>query len=405
MLAALALERPELVIVTGPFAVLAVLGLALARRPELEATVDLDRERALEGDQIEAMIALRSSIALRQLDVRLALPPGLTALDGETSLAVALPGAGEHRHALRLRCERWGAYHVGLVSLRVHGPLNVFRYETTLDRRVDLRVYPRPELARSLVRPAETQVFAGNLVARQKGEGIEFADLRQFMPGDRIRRINWRASARRNELWVNEHHTERNADVILFVDSFAEVGSVERTSLDLAVRAAAALSEQYLRHKDRVGLLSFGGALTWLTPGMGAIQLYRLLDALVGTQIVHTYAWRDVDVIPRRILPPKAMVIALTPLLDERVAGALLDLRARGFDLAVIEVSPLPFVEPDDTDIGRLAYRVWKLRRQTLRVRFERVGIPVAVWDDEQPLEGALKEVTTFRRFARAARI
>ena len=70
-------------------------------------------------------------------------------------------------------------------------------------------------------------------------------------------------------------------------------------------------------------------------------QLYRIVDSLLDTEIVLNYAWKDLDVIPRRTLPPKALVIALTPLLDERAAGALIDLRARGFDLAIVEISPV----------------------------------------------------------------
>ena len=70
-------------------------------------------------------------------------------------------------------------------------------------------------------------------------------------------------------------------------------------------------------------------------PGTGIVQLYRIVDALLDTQIVLSYYWKEIDVIPRRMLPPNALVIALSPLLDPRSVGALLDLRARGFDLAV----------------------------------------------------------------------
>src|SRR5207253_2899316 len=134
----------------------------------------------------------------------------------------------------------------------------------------------------------------------------------------RIRRVNWRASARRGELWVNEHHAERNADVVILVDSFAEVRQGERTTLDPALRAAASLAARYLRQKDRVGFLSFGGFLNWLLPSTGVTQLYRIIDSLPDTQIVLNYAWKDLDVLPRRTLPPKAVVIALTPLLHDR---------------------------------------------------------------------------------------
>jgi uncharacterized protein (DUF58 family) len=89
-----------------------------------------------------------------------------------------------------------------------------------------------------VLRPFRTQVFAGNQVAREKGEGIEFADMRPFAPGDRVRRVNWRASARRGELWVNEYHAERNGDVVLAVldDGTGLHGAAEGTGLSI-VRA------------------------------------------------------------------------------------------------------------------------------------------------------------------------
>ena len=159
------------------------------------------------------------------------------------------------------------------MQLIAHDRFRVFRYERSLDFKLPLKVYPRPEVVKELLRPLETQVFTGNLVAREKGEGIEFADLREFVPGDRVRRINWRASARRGELWVNELHAERNSDVILFLDSFTEARRENESTLDRAVRATAALVERLPRARDRVGLVSFGGVLNWLLPSTGVTQL------------------------------------------------------------------------------------------------------------------------------------
>ena len=140
---------------------------------------------------------------------------------------------------------------------------------------------------------------------------------------------------------MNEEHPERNTDVILFLDTFVEAREEDESTLDVAVRAAATLADRYLERKDRVGLVSFGGYLNWLLPGSGLVQLYRIVDSLLDTEIILSYAWKGVDVIPPRTLPPKALVLAITPLLDERAVTTLLDLRARGFDLAVIEVSPV----------------------------------------------------------------
>ena len=403
LIASLVLGLPELVVLAAPFAFVAGAALALAETPDPAVEVELERERAIEGDELTLTLRLATAVAIEQLDLRLAVPDGMSLTEGENPVAVRVPGAGERDLEYTLSCERWGSYVLGAVSLGAHDRFRIFRYDRKLDFQLPLKVYPRPELVRDLLKPLETQVFTGNLVAREKGEGIEFADLRQFVPGDRVRRINWRASARRGELWVNELHAERNSDVILFLDSFTEVRGENDSTLDLAVRATAALVEQYLQHKDRVGLVSFGGVLNWLLPSSGMTQLYRVVDSLLDTEIVLNYAWKDIDVIPPRTLPPKALVIALTPLLDERAAGALLDLRARGFDLAIVEISPIPFVEPGRQELERLAYDIWKLRRDALRGEYERAGVPVAVWNDEVPLVAALEEVRAFRRYARPA--
>jgi uncharacterized protein (DUF58 family) len=405
MLGAVALGLPELVALAAPFALAAVLGLATTRAPDVDVSVELDRDRALQHEEVEVRLTLRAADAPGPVELFVRLPEGLVAAGGDNPFVVRSEGRETTELRFNARAERWGAYLVGDVFVRAFGPFRVFRYETRLDRRRPLKVYPAPEAVRSLLRPLRTQVFAGNQVAREKGEGIEFADLRPFVPGDRIRRVNWRASARRAELWVNELHPERNTDVVLFLDSFAQARMGSSGTLDLAVAAATGLAERYLKEKDRVGFVSFGGVLNWLLPGTGPVQLYRIVDSVLDTDVVLNYAWKDIDVIPRRTLPPQALVLALTPLLDDRATDALLDLRARGFDLALIEISPLPFTEPGRGKTGELAWRLWTLRRNALRIRFERAGVPVATWDERVPLAAAIEEVRSFKRHARMSRI
>ena len=403
LLAALAARRPELVLVAAPFVLAAAVGPLLVRRPRIDATVELGAERLLEGDELEVTVALDAEVGAGRVEVLLELPRRLVPLDGVVNPVQVRLADGERRELrYRVRCARWGAFRVGRVYLRAHDWFGLFRHEGVLDRRAPLKVYPSEENVRSLLQPLETQVFSGNHVARQKGEGIEFADLRQFVPGDRIRHVNWRASARRGELWINEHHAERNADVVILLDSFAEARRGDVSTLDPALRAAGTLAARYLRQKDRVGFVTFGGILNWLLPTTGAVQLYRIVDAMLDTQIVLSYAWRDVGTVPRRTLPPQALVLALTPLLDDRSEAALLDLRGRGFDLVVIEISPLSLLPAPSGDLGALARRLWLLQRDAVRGRFERAGIPVAVWGDESSLAAALEEVSTYRRRARA---
>ena len=398
LVAGLALGRVEPVALAAPFA---LVGAAMVgREPHVSACLSLDRERAIEGDEVTATIEVSGDAA--RLELLPALSDDLAAEDGEAR-AIHLRPKEERTIELTLRCERWGVLTIGPLLVRARDILAFSSWEAAVGEPQNLRVYPREEALRSLVQPLETQVFAGNQVSRVRGEGIEFADLRAWQPGDRIRRVNWRASAQRGTLWVNEQHPERNTDVVLFLDTFAEVRAQGRSTHDRAVRAAATLAHVYLQRKDRVGLVGFGGYLSWILPQSGTRQLYAIADTLLTSDIVHSFALRGVDVLPPRTLPPKALVLALTPLLDDRAAAALLDLRARGYDLIVVEVSPVEIAAPEPGSQLELAHRLWRLSREALRWRYEQVGVPVVLWRDDEPLAAPLEEVNAFRHLARPA--
>ena len=400
LVAALALRRTELAAVAAPFALLVALGVR-STPPALKAWVDVDRDRAVEGDEIAARVTVRTEAAVDRLEIGLALPQGLELADGANPVALRLAGDEERELELRLRCVRWSAVELGEVWLRARDRVGLVRHEGRIDRRRPLRVYPTPERLRRLLAPAHTQAATGSEVARVRAEGLEFADTRPFVPGDLVRSINWRATARRGSLVVNERHPERNADVVIFLDSLAEARAAAHGTLEEAVRTAATLAGRFLERRDRVGLVTFGGILRWLEPGGGLVQRYRLVDALLETGVEFSYAWKDVNVIPARTLPPRALVIAVTPLLDERSIAALFDLRGRGHDLVVLEVSPEPYLEPGEDPSDSLALRLWRLQRAELRAGFERLGAAVATLDSETTVEEALEGVRAYRRHAR----
>jgi len=129
-----------------------------------------------------------------------------------------------------------------------------------------------------------------------------------------------------------------------------------------------------------------------------------VVEALLEADASPSYIDKGIGLVPPRTLPPRALVIALSPLLDERGRAIMLDLHARGFDLAIIEVSPLGLTGPGEDEIGELALRLWRLEREAVRARYERLGIAVAEWRDGVELEAALEEVAAFRRSARQVR-
>jgi len=390
--------------VAAPFALVLAIGLQLAHEPRLDIQFTVAGERTVERADIDAEIVVRAESSVDRLELLLDLPKGVE-VEGDDAVAVRLRAGDERTIPVRLRCSRWGVYEVGMVEARARDLFRLVVWEDRLRRVHELKAYPHSESLTRVLAAAETQAFTGSEVARVKGDGIEYADIRDYVPGDRLSSINWRASARRTGLVVNERHPERNTDVVLFVDSFADLHDENRSTLDDAVRASATLATRYLERRDRVGLVSVGGILRWLRPGMGPSQPFRLIETLLETGVAPTYIWRDVDVIPARILPPKALVIALTPLVDPRFVTMLQNLRARGFDLVVVEIEPVGIVDAGKDELEHLAYRLWLLEREVLRSRLERLGVGIARWGDGVALESALEEVRTYRRYARVARV
>jgi len=404
LVAGVVLGRPEPVLLVAPMLLAALLALLLVDEPRLDLDVSLVADRILEGDDVQLDVEVASSRRVDWLELALWLPPGLDDRDDAGVLGLRLDPDEPRRVSIHASARRWGSYQVGRLVVRVRDRFGFFAFETTSGPGLPLRVFPRPETLQRAIRPAETQMFAGNEVSRRRGDGVEFADVRQYAPGDVIRRVNWRLSSRKPELHVNELHPESSTEVVILLDTFTDlIGRDDQSSLASAVRAANGIANYYLRRRDRVGLIAFGGSIRWLVPAMGLAQSYRIVEALLDARAAVSIIWKGVDLIPPRSLPPKALVMAVSPLLDERTIESLLDLRARGFDLVVIELRPEGYLADPADEFGITARRLWQLRRAQLRERLQRLGVPIAPWTIGEPLDAALEEVRAFRRYARRA--
>jgi uncharacterized protein (DUF58 family) len=393
----LAVSEPAAVAIGAAFLLPVIYGLA-APRPVLPTSgIELSHDRLLEGEAVEVRLELAAEATIDWLELNLRVPTRSRLLEGAERLVLGL-GAGEVRTLrYRIECPRWGLYPVGVVQLVGMHRLCMVRSSAERDPTRPVRVYPRIERLRRLLEPLVPRLASGSRPAAASGEGIEFAELREFRAGERVRRVNWRASARRGQLLVTDRLPERSSEVVLFLDSLTEAASNRESTLDHAVRAVASLAGEYLRERDRVGLLNFGGELEWVIPSTGARQHYQIVDAVLSSESARLYRWRDPRLIPRRVLPPQSLIVALTPLLDWRVNRALLNLRARGYGLALIEVDPRPFAEHMRAAYGDEAWRVWLLEREVIRNRFLRAGVLVSRWNAGAPLAAVVEELTSKR--------
>ncbi|HYE93913.1 MAG TPA: DUF58 domain-containing protein [Terriglobales bacterium] len=382
--------RPEPFVAALPL--ILVLVLATRRRaPAVTVTHEVSAARVIEGEALTITVTVQTPSSVPFVEVLDAVPAGCEAGAGRHRALLALDAGGSASLRYDLHAAR-GAHELGTVALRARDRWGLRAWDSVHTDRKVVRVYPRAVPLRSLPRPLRTQSSVGDYVSPALGEGIEPGDVRQFAPGDRLRLVNWRASLRLGTLYVTQHHRERNADVVLMLDTLAQAGPAGDDTLDHSVRAVASLATAYLARKDRVGLITYGGTIDWVRPATGRLQYARIADTLLRADVVFTYVSKDLAFVPPRVLPPRAMVLAVTPLLDARFATAALDLAARGFDLAVLVVSPVDLTLRmlRGSPAERLACRLWELERRAGFDRFRRHGITVMEWRPSDPLEPAL---------------
>ncbi len=384
--------RPELFAAALPL--LLVLA-TLARRPAAPALAishEISRDRLFEGGTIGVDVAVSTGAPVALVELAGPRPAGSVVRSGTSRAVMALRAGETIRWSYELAFPSRGVHDLATIAVRIHDRFGLRTWERVHADPKPLRVFPRIVPLRTLPRPLHARASVGDYVSPAFGEGIEPGDIREFAPGDRVKQVNWRASLRLGRLYVTQQHRERNADVVLMLDTLAEAGAPPDTTLDLGVRAAASLASAYLAKKDRVGFIGYGGIIHWVKPGSGRTQYERLADALARAGVVFTYVAKDLAVIPPRVLPPQALVIAITPLLDRRFARAALDLSARGFDLVVLVVSPVEVTRGalQPSRATDLACRLWTLDRRAQLAELRRQGLGVLEWYPPAPLELAL---------------
>jgi uncharacterized protein (DUF58 family) len=384
--------RPELLVAALPLAVVVATLVARPVAPRYAVRHRVSTDRVFEGERVTVTVDVIAESRIAFMELFEPLPPGSELGSGNHRFVTALRPGQTISYGYELRAPARTVLVVGAVDVRVRDRWGVRAWESRRLDRKRVRVYPRIAALRSLPRPLHTQASVGDYVSTAVGEGIEPGDVRQWAPGDRIRQVNWRASLRLGSLHVTQRHRERNADVVLMLDTLAQVGASPGTTLDWGVRAAAGLATAYLARKDRVGLIVYGGLIDWVRPGAGRAQYERLAESFLRADVVFTYVAKDLAMVPPRVLPPQALVIAITPLLDQRFTRAALDLAARGFDVAILAVSPVDVTRTllPPSPIRDLACRLWALERRGQLDGLRRQGLAVIEWNPSQPLEAAL---------------
>lgn len=231
----------------------------------------------------------------------------------------AVPAGERRRVTTRLRPTRRGDRRADRVTIRSFGPLGLFARQGNHKVPWTVRVLPpftsRKHLPSKLARLRELD---GRTSVLTRGEGTEFDSLREYVPGDDTRSIDWRATARRTTVAVRTWRPERDRHILLVLDtgrtSAGRVGDVPR--LDASMDAALLLAALASRAGDRVDLLAYDRRVRALAQGRAAGDvLPSLVNAMAGLEpeLLETDA-RGLAAIALRTAPRRSLIVLLTSL-------------------------------------------------------------------------------------------
>ncbi len=323
--------------------------------------------------------------------------PQVLAVDPRSGVALEFPG----------RVLRWGQLPFGPAVAHVVASDGLLVSDAAVARTQWRKVYPVTEDFDADDAMPRAAGLIGAHRSRRTGEGGELAGVRAFAPGDRLRRVDWRITLRTGQLHVAQVLSERDAEVLLVLDVLHEAGRSggihgAASVLDTTVRAAAGIAEHYLHAGDRVSVLEYGYRARRLRPAAGRRQYLTVLewllevDATVGAYEPPPYSFGADQ------FSPNALVVVLTPLIDERSAQMLARLARSGRFVVAVDTLPAGARPTGDQTFGSLPGRLWRLERDNLVGLLAEQGVQVVPWAGANSLDLVLRQVA---RLASAPRV
>ena len=241
------------------------------------------------------------------------------------------------------------------------------------------------------MRPNSTLHSPGSIPARLGGSGTDFWGVREYHPGDPLRRLDWRQTARHPyQFFTKEFEQEEIAEIGLILDGRRKMElKIGTDSLfERSLGATASLAEMFLHQGHRVSLLVYGDTMQQAFPGYGKIQLHRIMECLAKVRVGNDRGSLDsLDFLPIRMFPSHALIVFISPL-SSHDWGLFPRLRAMGYQVLLISPNAIDFAAttmPDDASY-RLAVQAARIERHLKLRSIGQLQISVIDWHVHQPL-------------------
>jgi uncharacterized protein (DUF58 family) len=319
------------------------------------------------------------------------IPLKIQIIGGCTNQQISLPANEEFEMQYTFQAPR-GHYSWEEIEIFVSDPLRLF--EKKLNLSAVNHIYVLPEYAkikRIILHPRSTIHTPGPNLSNQPGSGIDFWGIREYLPGDSLRLIDWQKSARiAQNFFVKEYEREEMTDIGLILDgrSITDYSICEHKILEYSIQATAALSKHFTKCGNRLSMLILSQHMIKVFPGYGKRQLVRILDQLSFCQSGTKVTVDTLKYLPTRLFPSHSVIILVSPL-HAKDLSSLKRLKADGYQIVVLSPDYIKFTEkyssPGKTQI--LAMRVAKIERALLFWKIRQLGVEIKNWDIDTPID------------------
>ena len=349
-----------------------------------------------DGTMSVKFIIKNTGLGIGFVEIYDSLPPQARIIKGSNYTLLYMKPWQEVSFEYSLKLPLRGHYHLGPVKMRVKDAFDLFYNERLEESIHSFSVFPQVEvLEDQVITSRSPKLLSGAMPLNVIGTGTEFYSLREFVPGDSLRSVNWKALAKKGKMMVNETVREDVMDVILLVDAreVSAVGGGRDTPLEMSCRAAATYAKQLLDERNNVALMVYGDSIDRVDLDRGEHHLFKILTALSSAKPQGNLKLELVmkDLLPH--IPSGSPIILFSSLDDDHtVAEAFTSTISRGFTITTISPSSLDFEER----MKRIPVEpllIAKIERDNMISELRSFGLQVGDWKYGDNVNTALQEI------------
>ncbi len=349
-----------------------------------------------DGTMSVKFIIKNTGLGIGFVEIYDSLPPQARIIKGSNYTLLYMKPWQEVSFEYSLKLPLRGHYHLGPVKMRVKDAFDLFYNERLEESIHSFSVFPQVEvLEEQIITSRAPKLLSGAMPLNVIGTGTEFYSLREFVPGDSLRSVNWKALAKKGKMMVNETVREDVMDVILLLDAreVSAVGGGKDTPLEMSCRAAATYAKQLLDERNNVALMVYGETIERVDLDRGEHHLFKILTALSSAKPQGNLKLEIVmkDLLPH--LPSGSPIILFSSLDDDHtIAEAFTSTISRGFTITTISPSSLDFEERMKR-IPLEPLLIAKIERDNMISELRSFGLQVGDWKYGDNVNTALQEI------------